>query len=120
MLAPQGRLYLEVPNLAYWPKRIGLLRGRSPLAPLEEVYDSAEPYLGHHREFTRADLRRLAELAGLATLRERAYTYSVTGGAAQRLLRRPLETLALAAFPGTREVLSALCARRAEAARRSP
>lgn len=111
MMAPEGRLYLEVPNIAYWPKRIDMLLGRSPLASLEEVYESAEPYLGHHREFTRADLRRLAELAGLAVLSERSYTYSLAGGVARRLLLRPLQTLALAVAPDTREVLSALCSR---------
>ena len=116
MLSPGGRLYVEVPNIAYWPKRVGLLHGRSPLADLEDVWDSAEPYLGHHREFTREDLRRLARLAGLAVLKEDAFNYSATGSAAARLLRRPVETLAMALFPATREVLCALCARREGAA----
>lgn len=110
LCAPGGRIYLEVPNIAYWPKRVGLLRGRSPLPPLESIYESAVPYLGHHHEFTRGELRRLAKLAGLTVLRETSFTYSVAGGPLRRALRRPLESLVQALVPGSREVLGALCA----------
>lgn len=112
MASPRGLLYLEAPNIAYWPRRVALLFGRTPLPSLEEVYESEEPYLGHHHELTRSELRRLAELARLEIRCERAFTYSVAGGFVRRALRRPLETFVTAAFPATREVLAVLCARR--------
>lgn len=31
LLAERGRLVVDVPNIAYWPNRVGLLRGISPL-----------------------------------------------------------------------------------------
>lgn len=64
-LRPTGRLVLDTPNVAAWPKRVEALLGRSTLPPLETVYRSAEPFTGHHREYTPDDVRRLLELAGL-------------------------------------------------------
>ena len=71
-----GYVYLEVPNIAYWPKRMALMRGISPLAPIEDVYASEVPFIGHHHEFTRRELLTLCELSGLRVLAEHAYDYS--------------------------------------------
>src|SRR5271166_160716 len=53
-----GLLVVEVPNIAYYPKRRQALMGRSIHAELAAVYRSAVPYTGHHREYTRRDRLR--------------------------------------------------------------
>jgi 2-polyprenyl-3-methyl-5-hydroxy-6-metoxy-1,4-benzoquinol methylase len=105
MLSPGGSLYVEVPNLAYWHKRIGLLLGHSPLPAIEDVYHSDVPFTGHHREFTIHDLRQLARLSGLNIRKEKCYNYSVSAS----LLRQPAQTLANFLWPATRECLAMLC-----------
>jgi SAM-dependent methyltransferase len=70
MMQPAGALYIEVPNIAYWPKRIGLLRGQTPLAPIQDIYKSEAPFIGHHHEFTISELRDLAELSNLEIVKE--------------------------------------------------
>jgi len=114
---PGGRLFLEVPNIAFWPKRVAFLRGRSPITPVGDVYRSAVPFIGHHHEFTMAELRELAELAGLEVLEESYFNYSPRGGPLKQLLRRPVESLAFALVPDSRECLAVLCTPRAGASR---
>lgn len=59
LLAEGGRLVIQTPNAAALPKRIKLLLGRNPYEAIR--LDPRDP--GHFREYTRAELRRLA--AGL-------------------------------------------------------
>jgi 2-polyprenyl-3-methyl-5-hydroxy-6-metoxy-1,4-benzoquinol methylase len=63
-LEPDGQLLVEVPNLAYWPKRLALLGGATIHPPLVDVYKAEDPFTGHHREYTEADLRELLALSG--------------------------------------------------------
>lgn len=108
-LKPDGRIHVEVPNIAYWPKRIALLQGRSPLPPIGDVYDSRVPFTGHHHEFTESELRRLVQLAGLRVVAFDTYNYSSEGTLLARLRDRPLETLALRYVASARELLSITC-----------
>ena len=73
---PDGRLYIEVPNIAYWPKRTALLFGRTPLAQLTDIFHSEVPFIGHHHEFTIAELRDLVRLSGLSIVYEDYYNYT--------------------------------------------
>jgi len=109
MMQPTGGLYIEVPNIAYWPKRINLLWGRTPLVDLENIYKSKTPFIGHHHEFTISELRALAELSNIEIIKEFYYTYSVEGGIWKRFLRYPLETMVQTTWPNTRECLAILC-----------
>jgi 2-polyprenyl-3-methyl-5-hydroxy-6-metoxy-1,4-benzoquinol methylase len=109
LVGKQGLVYLEVPNMAYWPRRLGLLRGFSPLPAIEDVFHSSVPFTGHHREFTIHDLRKLAELAGLRIVHERAYNYSPTATFLSRLRHTPIATLVNLLLPHTRECLAVLC-----------
>jgi 2-polyprenyl-3-methyl-5-hydroxy-6-metoxy-1,4-benzoquinol methylase len=104
-----GRLYVEVPNIAYWPKRVALLRGKTPLAPQYDIYKSEVPYIGHHHEFTIAELRMLAKLSDLEIVKELFYTYSNRQSFHKKLCRRPLETMIQLLWPKTRECLAVLC-----------
>lgn len=111
MMGRGGQLYIEVPNIAYWPKRVGLLRGRSPLPPIEDIYDSATPFIGHHHEYSPDDLERLCELAGLRIVSRQAFNYSWSTTPAGRILdslRHPLASLAFVS-PRTREIIAVLC-----------
>lgn len=55
-----GLLVLQTPNAASLPKRVKLLLGRHPYEPLRA--DAMNP--GHFREYTRKELRALAERLG--------------------------------------------------------
>jgi SAM-dependent methyltransferase len=76
LLADGGRLVVEVPNIAYWPKRLTALLGGSVHPPLRDVYDAAVPFTGHHREYTLAELRELVAWTGLDLCGETAYNYT--------------------------------------------
>jgi 2-polyprenyl-3-methyl-5-hydroxy-6-metoxy-1,4-benzoquinol methylase len=113
MLSPGGFVYIEVPNIAYWPNRLALLRGRSPLSPLRDIYASRVPFIGHHHEFTRGELLDLGRLAGLELVCETNYNYSVQSGSWRSWLARPLSAVAFRCIPGSRECLAALFRRSA-------
>ena len=76
LLEPSSMLYLEVPNLAYWPWRINLLKGRSPLVDVGMIYRSQVPFTGHHHEFTMPELTTLVELSGLVEHEQVGFNYS--------------------------------------------
>lgn len=76
MVGETGHLYVEVPNIAYLPKRLGLLRGVSPLVDIRLIWESAVPFIGHHHEYTVEELRRLSGLAGFRIEEEWFYNYS--------------------------------------------
>jgi 2-polyprenyl-3-methyl-5-hydroxy-6-metoxy-1,4-benzoquinol methylase len=103
-LEPDGQLLVEVPNLAYWPKRLALLAGGTVHPPLADVYEADVPFTGHHREYTEADLRELLTLSGfeLSDLVSFNYTPQDARGPLGRLLDWPRRNL-----PGAREVLLA-------------
>lgn len=109
MLNEDGRLYIEVPNIAYWPKRIKLIRGRTPLVQIKEIYESKVPFIGHHHEFTIFELRDLAEVSDLKIIKEIYYNYSQQENIFKRLLMHPLETFAYFIAPDTRECIAILC-----------
>lgn len=110
LMKPEGRLYLEVPNIAYWPKRVALLLGRTPLAQLADIFQSEVPFIGHHHEFTIAELRDLVRLSGLEIVYEDYYNYTI--GAAPKFrtrLRSPIMFLAFPLLKESRECLAVLC-----------
>ena len=66
LMNTSGRLYLEVPNIAYLPKRFTfMLTGKSPLTPIDQIYYSQTPFIGHHHEYTMEELKILARLSNL-------------------------------------------------------
>ena len=109
MMRPEGKIYIEVPNIAYWPKRRNLLLGKSPLTPLQEIYQSETPYIGHHHEFTISELKTLVELSDLRIEREFFFTYSSSGDPWERVCYKPVETIIQWIWPETRELLAVLC-----------
>jgi len=114
MMKPEGSFYIEVPNIAYWPKRIAFLHGQTPLVPIEDIYKSNVPFIGHHHEFTISELRDLAELSNLRIVKELFYTYSVKGSILTRFFQAPMATSIQLIRPPTRECLAVLCQRKEE------
>ena len=111
MIDPRGCLYIEVPNIAYWAKRMALMRGMTPLVPAMDIYRSEIPFTGHHHEFSKHEMRELASEIGLTILREDFYTYSVGDSWIHRFRKYPFGTLAQWLFPDTRECISYLMKR---------
>jgi len=109
ILNSKGRIYIEVPNVAYWPKRINLLLGHSPLSPIEHIYRSEVPFIGHHHEFTMSELRCFAELTGLKVISENFYNYSIHNQSWFRMFRNSIQSLAFLLLKDSRECLSILC-----------
>ncbi len=108
--AEKGNIYFEVPNIAYWPHRISLLRGQTPLAPLSDIYRSETPFIGHHHEFTIGEMRDLAKLSGLNIVSEDLYNYSLAGKNRLKLfIRYPLMSLAFMLSATCRECIAVLC-----------
>lgn len=78
-LRPGGLLVIEVPNVAYWPKRYAFFfRGETVHSPIAEVYHSAIPFTGHHREYTLHDARYVLPEAGFEIIEEQAFNYTVS------------------------------------------
>jgi 2-polyprenyl-3-methyl-5-hydroxy-6-metoxy-1,4-benzoquinol methylase len=114
MMLPTGTLYIEIPNIAYWPKRMSLLRGHTPLVDLENIYKSKTPFIGHHHEFTITELRKLVSWSDLEIVREFFYTYSVAESLWKRLRNKPLETTVQLLWPETRECMAVLCQKKGD------
>jgi 2-polyprenyl-3-methyl-5-hydroxy-6-metoxy-1,4-benzoquinol methylase len=108
MLKPEGRIYIEVPNIAFWKKRIDLLLGRSPLVPLEVIYRSKVPFTGHHHEFVKSELDFLVNQSGLRINKEHFYNYSLQVSL-KDIIQNPMNFFVNILFKDTREVMSVLC-----------
>jgi 2-polyprenyl-3-methyl-5-hydroxy-6-metoxy-1,4-benzoquinol methylase len=110
LINPGGNLYAEVQNIAYWPKRLKLLIGRTPLVPLNQIFQSQVPFIGHHHEFTISEVRELVHLSGLVVIREFFYNYSPGALPGLRmLLCDPIQFLSWLLLPDSRECLSVFC-----------
>lgn len=107
MLSSQGKIVIEVPNIAYWPKRIGLLRGQSPLAPLSAKLASNIPFIGHHHEYSINDLNTLLCHSELHSCVFRSFNYSSAQfSLLNRFISEPSLTIATWLLPNTRECLA--------------
>jgi len=110
IVAPMGRLYIEVPNVAFWPRRWALLKGRSPLPPAGDIYQSEVPFTGHHHEYTMQELHQLAALAELRVVEEESFNYSFLGPWIKRFISDPFLTL-MSYRPSMRECLAVVLSR---------
>jgi 2-polyprenyl-3-methyl-5-hydroxy-6-metoxy-1,4-benzoquinol methylase len=107
----RGALVIETPNVAYWPNRLTLLRGRSIHPPLEVVYRSASPFLGHHREYTATELTDLLRWSGFSTRSVEYFNYTIRlrrGTRVDRLYTLLLHLWPTLLFPNCRELIMAL------------
>lgn len=110
LLAPTGHLVLDVPNIAYWHKRLRALRGRSIHPSLRDVLDAEVPFTGHHREYTIDEVRSLLEWTGFTPVTLETVSYSPDPGRSPLGLAYKALWDVLDRFPALREVIVA-CAR---------
>jgi 2-polyprenyl-3-methyl-5-hydroxy-6-metoxy-1,4-benzoquinol methylase len=106
----QGIVIVEVPNIAYWPTRLRALRGQSVHQSYDLYYGSEPPFMGHHREYTAAELRDLLGWSGFTIEAINGHNYSLTlreGGLRGRLYVFVMYMWLTLLFPGCREVLTA-------------
>lgn len=68
-LKPGGRLCLSVPNIARLQARLRLLSGISPYERYSYYFDNGNPYFGHHREMTVAEMAYIPKALGLDVVR---------------------------------------------------
>ena len=108
ILKENGRLYVEVPNIAYWPKRIQMLKGKTPLVNISDIYNSYMPFIGHHHEFTISELRDLARVSGFNVIAEHFYNYSIHASLTG-IIWNPIQFLAMLLLKDSRECLAILC-----------
>lgn len=105
IVAPTGCLYIEVPNIAFWPRRWVLLKGRSPLPPIENIFRSEIPFTGHHHEYTMQELHQLAVFSRLQVVEQKFFNYSFVRLWFKRFVSDPLLTL-MSFCPSMRECLA--------------
>ena len=107
--------YFEVPNIAYWPNRQKLLLGDSPLVPIEQIFKSEVPFIGHHHEYDKRELLNLMNLSGFSVSEVKLFNYSrVPPRGVLRKLRYTKSSsvsemffdVITAAFPNTRECIA--------------
>lgn len=106
-----GLLVVEVPNIAYYPKRRHALMGRSIHPDLATTYRSAAPYMGHHREYTRQELLDLLTWTGFAVEEVTLFNYSLSlrrGALYERLRALTVDLWPTYIFPNCRELITAI------------
>jgi SAM-dependent methyltransferase len=87
VLKPGGILVVDVPNISEWHNFYRLIRGKNVLYDYKEHYIDHEPefykglpyFIRHNREFTRDELRVLAESTGFEVIKV-SYIRSVRKG----------------------------------------
>jgi 2-polyprenyl-3-methyl-5-hydroxy-6-metoxy-1,4-benzoquinol methylase len=106
MLKPKGLLFIDVPNIAYFTRRLRFLRGITPLVSIENIYKSRVPFIGHHHEYTLTELHTLAKLSDFTVVKDDCFNYTPSRIVSPRsLLLHPVRSLSFAFFRTTREVL---------------
>jgi hypothetical protein len=77
IIAEDGYLIFEVPNIAEFKKRVLFLVGRSPLPKYEYYLYSAYPFCGHNREMTMQEVKLLMQSTGYEVDFLKCYDYGI-------------------------------------------
>jgi SAM-dependent methyltransferase len=101
VLKPGGLLVVDVPNVAEWHNFYRLIRGKNTLWDYKKHYIDYEPYVykgrpyfdRHNREFTRRELKALAETCRFEALRVRYVRSRRFKKKGLRLLETPFTAL---------------------------
>jgi hypothetical protein len=99
-----GRLFLEVPNIATLWRRLQFLRGVSPLPDYATYLRSSYPFSGHNREMTVAEVRMLLDEAGFSLDRLECFDYSPPAPGLKPAILRGIQR----AVPSCRETIMAV------------
>jgi 2-polyprenyl-3-methyl-5-hydroxy-6-metoxy-1,4-benzoquinol methylase len=75
-LQQKGILFVDVPNLYFSFNIQRFLKGQHIQQPIATLYQSDIPFVGHHREYTVADLRFVLAKAGFKITELKLFNYS--------------------------------------------
>lgn len=100
LVKPRGYLFVTVPSAVNLRKRIAVLMGKTNMPPYGQVYWNEGTWRGHVREYTKDDLKQLAEFLELEVVVLESYHAIL-----KRIPRRTwtLWRAATAVFPGWRD-----------------
>lgn len=102
----EGLLFIDVPNIAYFSKRTAFMLGKTPLVPIDNIFNSNVPFIGHHHEYTLSELEDLAELGNFKIIKSECFNYSPSRILSLRsVLLHPIRSIVFSTFPTTRELL---------------
>lgn len=100
-----GNLIIEVPNFAYLPNRIKLLKGETPLSDIDMIYKSKIPFTGHHHEFVYHELEQLMSSINYKVIKSNIFNYSNNIKDLSYIMRNPFKSLVMNLFKNTRECI---------------
>jgi SAM-dependent methyltransferase len=100
-----GYLYLATPNVTHLLNRLRFLCGKSPFNNLQDFFEQSEHFIGHWREYTLNDLKRMLTLAGFEVIVARNVQDKPCRFAVHNLRDAYVNALRLCAYalPGARE-----------------
>ena len=110
-LVESGTFFLDVPNVYYIANILRFLRGQHLQPSIAALYDSAIPFVGHHREYKVSDLRYVLERSRFTIVRLETFNYSIDFSP-RRLLKPTGFAALLSQMPPWREILFAECRKR--------
>lgn len=71
-----GLLFVDVPNIYYFHKILQFLKGHHIQQPMEVLFNSGIPYVGHHREYNFKDLMYILSESGFKIKKTEYLNYS--------------------------------------------
>jgi 2-polyprenyl-3-methyl-5-hydroxy-6-metoxy-1,4-benzoquinol methylase len=74
---PDGALVLDTPNIARYWNRKRLAGGRSVHPAIEDQFYASEPFEGHHREYTAAEMIWMLQQVGCRDVRADWFDYNL-------------------------------------------
>lgn len=77
LLRPGGYLLMDTPNIAYAYNRLKLMRGHSIHPPIQDHFNCSPPFMGHHREYTLAEMEWMVHRLGHEAVALETYNYSL-------------------------------------------
>lgn len=75
-LSDEGTFFLDVPNLNYIGNIMRFVRGNHIQCPIDLLYESDIPFVGHHREYTIKDLLYILTQTGFQLRDVQFFNYS--------------------------------------------
>lgn len=108
ILKSRGKVYIDVPNIAYAFKRLNLLKGKSPLPNILTIYDSATPFIGHNHEYTLYELRAILEKLNIKIIDEFLFNYSIDATNIKFILKNPIASIMMGLIKESKECIGIL------------
>lgn len=76
-LETEGSFFMDVPNIYYAYKIKRFILGQHIQTPIDEIYNSEIPYVGHHREYCIEDVKYILKKSNIKIERIELFNYSL-------------------------------------------